>query len=71
MRLEHALSMAYSKEENAIVERANKEVMRHLKAILFDDRIGEEWNIYVPLVQRILNPSIGVSPAQILLNRMN
>ena len=33
------LTTAYSKQENAIVERANKEVMRHLRAILFDKRI--------------------------------
>jgi len=31
--VEHELTLAYSKEESAIVERANKEVMRHLKAI--------------------------------------
>ena len=29
---EHCKTMAYSKEENAIVERANKEVLRHLRA---------------------------------------
>jgi transposase InsO family protein len=32
---EHVLTMAYSKEENAIVERANKELMRHLRAIIY------------------------------------
>ncbi len=32
----HELTIAYSKEENAIVERANQEVIRHLRALLFD-----------------------------------
>jgi hypothetical protein len=33
---EHELTIAYSKKENAIVERANQEVIRHLRALLFD-----------------------------------
>ena len=31
-----AAILAYSKEENAIVERCNKEVMRHLQAMVFE-----------------------------------
>ena len=67
---EHVLTMAYSKEENGLVERANKEVMRHLRAIIYDRRMIAAWRDYVPLVQRIINAevhsSIGVSPAQIV-----
>ncbi len=40
LQIEHELSLAYSKEHNAIVERANKEVMRHLTAIIFDKRVN-------------------------------
>ena len=36
---EQEFTTAYSQEENAIVERANKEVMRHLRAIVYDDRV--------------------------------
>jgi hypothetical protein len=36
LQIDQQLTMAYSKEENAIVERSNKEVMRHLRAIIFD-----------------------------------
>jgi transposase InsO family protein len=62
---------AYSKEENAMVERANKEVMRHLRAIIFDDRVQNRWSMdQLPLVMRILNSeektSTGVSPAELL-----
>jgi len=67
---EHELTLAESKEENAIVERANKEVMRHLRGILLDNRVHTEWSIYLPLVQRIMNASvhssIGMSPAQLV-----
>ena len=31
----HNLTSAYSKQENAIVERVNKEVNRHLRALAF------------------------------------
>ena len=59
-----------SKEENGIVERADKEVMRHLRAILLEMQTTNEWSVYLPLVQRIMNASehssIGMSPAQLL-----
>jgi hypothetical protein len=72
LQAEHELSLAYSKEPNAIVERAHKEVMRHLTAIIFYRRISEEWpSEYLSLVQRIINAkvhdTIGVSPTELLL----
>ena len=67
---EQQFTMQYSKEESAIVERANKEVMRHLRNIIFDRNIIEKYSLYTPLVQRIMNSSvhqsIGVTPAQLL-----
>jgi hypothetical protein len=61
---------AYSKEENAIVERANKEVLRHLRAICYDKKAKTIWYSALPLVQRIMNAqvhrSIGVSPSHII-----
>jgi leucyl aminopeptidase len=67
---ENTKIQAYSKEENAIVERANKEVNRHLRAYVYDRKDKKSWHQYLPLVQRILNASvhksIGVSPSQIV-----
>ena len=67
---DHELTLAESKEENAIVERANKEVMRHLRGIILDKKVHTEWSTYLPLVQRIMNASVhsstGLSPAQLL-----
>ena len=31
-------------EENAIVERTNNEVLRHLNALLFDARVHDKWS---------------------------
>ena len=58
------------KEQNAIVERQNKEVLRHLRNIIFDRRVANKWSRYLPLVQRIINTSVnestGVTPADIV-----
>ena len=63
-------TVAYSKEENGIVERANKEVLRHLGTILYNRDLYKDWRLCIPLVQRIMNStyheSIGTSPASII-----
>ena len=64
-------SFPYSHQENSIVERANKEVIRHLRAILFDRHIQHtEWSTYLKLVQRIMNAhpvgTTGITPAELL-----
>ena len=52
------------------MERRNAEVMKHLRAIVFDMRLKEKWSFVLPMVQRILNctydSSIGTYPAKIL-----
>lgn len=68
-------TLAYSKEENAIVERCNKEVMRHLRAIILEQRVQDNWSSdQLPLVQRILNCEVktntGVSPAELLFGNV-
>ncbi len=74
LQIDHELSLAYSMEQNAIVERANKEVMRHLTAIIFDRRVSGVWSSeYLPLVQRIMNAkvhdTISVSPAELVFEK--
>jgi transposase InsO family protein len=67
---DHQLTLAYSHQENTIVERANKEVMRHLRAVVFHEHVKTRWSKNLPLVQRIFNAtpkqSLGVSPANII-----
>ena len=52
---ENCLSIAYSKEENAIVERSNKEINRHITAMCFDRQIVDDYEITIPIVHRILS----------------
>jgi len=66
----HSVTLAHSHEESGIIERANKEIMRHLRAFLFEQTIGADWRVYLPFTQRICNAEtikhLGVSPAQII-----
>ena len=61
-----AAILAHSKEENAIVERCNKETMRHINAMIFEVNKRDSWKIHIPLAQRIINSEVhsrlGVSP---------
>ena len=53
--IEQCLTLAYSKKENAIVERFNKEINRHLRALTFDNLSLGDYRISLPFVHRILN----------------
>ena len=70
LEIEHHINVAYSSEENGIVERSNKEVMRYLRAICFDERRGADWAIVLPFAQRICNSevvsSMGYAPATLV-----
>ena len=67
---DHHLTKAYSKQQNSIVERVNREVLAHLKALIFDKRVQRKWSKYLPIVQRYINSSIhsatGCTPAEIV-----
>jgi hypothetical protein len=68
--IHHHTITPYSHEENSLVERANKEVVRHLMNLVFDTNTYHDWSLNLPLIQRIMNAEIhlstGVSPAQIM-----
>jgi transposase InsO family protein len=74
MGTEHIQSLANSKQETAIVERANKEVLRFLIPMVYDSKNLEDWVTYLPLVRRIFithpHDSTGVAPATLLYGNM-
>ena len=42
--VQHLTILAYSKEENSIVERVNKKVIRHLRALIFSHNETSKWS---------------------------
>ena len=68
--VEHCLTLAYSSQENAIVERQNKEINRHITALTFHRDTANDYKSLLPFVQRIMNSSLNTrlraSPAQLL-----
>jgi hypothetical protein len=51
------LTLAYSKAENAPVERMKNEINRHLRASSFENTSLKKYAESLPFVQRILNPN--------------
>jgi hypothetical protein len=64
----------YSPQQNGQVERANQEVMRHLRAIVLGEESGVNsqyrWGMLTPAVRRIMNNTVnwetGVTPNELL-----
>ena len=72
--IEQSLTLAYSKEENAIVDRFNKKINRHLRALTFDNSSLGDYRKSLPFVQRILNSNysdrLKISASQMLFENM-
>lgn len=57
LRIEQTFGIPNAPRVQGIVERANAEILRHLKTIVFEWGVLTEWSVYLPLVRRILNIS--------------
>ena len=70
LKVENYRIQAYSHQENGIVERANKEVIRHARNLAYDMRRTSNWDEDILKIQAILNEktseATGLSPNQIL-----
>ena len=56
MGTQHCLTIAYSKEEYTMAERAIKEAKRHITARVNDVTADErDYKQYLPLIMRIMN----------------
>ena len=76
MGTEHCMTLSYSSQENAIVERINKEINRHIRSFTFESNSVDNYRLALPIVQRILNSAYSdhtkVSAAQMLFgNALN
>ena len=60
----------YSHQENSLVERANKEVLRHLRNFIFNSKVIANWPDFISQVEQIMNShvskSTGVAPVDMV-----
>ena len=68
--VQHCLTLVYSKEENAIVERMNKGINRHLRALTYDNTSLENYAQSLPFVQRIHSDRFKISASQLLFGNV-
>ena len=72
--MSNTLTLAYSKQENAIIERYNKDINRHLRALTFENLSLTDYKKSLPFVQRIQNSNhsdrLKISASQMLFGNM-
>jgi len=54
----HLVVVAYHPQAKGLVERRNKELLNHLRSLVYEKRIRDLWSYQLPLVERILNYTI-------------
>jgi transposase InsO family protein len=74
--LRQKFGIANHSQSNGTVERANAEVLKHLRALTWNFGAFERWSELLPMAQRIINNSVhsatGVAPASIVFgNRID
>ena len=70
--VKHSLSVAYSRQEQGIVERANNEVLLGMKAIVYEENTITSyfWSDYILFIQRILYTGVNSKyPSQLVTQR--
>ena len=71
--INHHTIAAYSHEQNGMVERANKQVLTYLRAIVFDRNVIEDWSAMLPMAQKIMNSQVhsvlNVSPIDLVFGQ--
>mmetsp|Transcript_22086 Transcript_22086/g.57630 ORF Transcript_22086/g.57630 Transcript_22086/m.57630 type:complete len:324 (-) Transcript_22086:593-1564(-) len=68
--VEQRFTLPYRPQANGLVERANQEVMRHLRVLTVHRKESSRWSQFLPLVQRAINATpnrvTGYPPARLL-----
>jgi hypothetical protein len=71
IKVKARFTLAYNPKANGEVERANKEILRHARAFIYEGIAGiNSWVSLLPFIQRIMNGtpcrSTGTTPARIM-----
>jgi len=74
LKYQHIVVVAYYPQKNSMAEWHMKAVLTHLRTLVYENRIKDNWSHYFPLVQRIINytigGSIGTQPACVIFGDM-
>ena len=74
LKYQHIIVVLYHPQANSMAERRMKEVLTHLRALVYEYRIKEHWGHYLPFIQRIINytidGSIGTQSARVIFGDM-
>jgi hypothetical protein len=67
---EQHLHLVARPASNGLIERSNQETLRHLRALVAELKRKDNWSLFLPMVQRIINASlhsaIDTTPARIM-----
>jgi hypothetical protein len=58
LKVHHFTTQEYSHQENSIVERANKEILVTLRALVLERRLKDDWDILCHIAKRIINSRV-------------
>jgi 3-polyprenyl-4-hydroxybenzoate decarboxylase len=63
-------SISYLHQQNGLIERAHRSVLKHLRALVLESRVSPTWSTFLPIIQRILNTTVhsitGTAPIHII-----
>ena len=72
--VDRTAAIPYRPTSNGMIERCNKEIVRHATFILMELRSQKDWSDCLPIVQRMINyaynSSIGTFPAKLVFGDM-
>jgi hypothetical protein len=58
MNFQHQICVVYHSQANGLAERRMVEVTKHLRALVFTNRIKDGWSRFLRLVQQITNYTV-------------
>lgn len=73
LNIDATYGAAYRPQSQGVVERSNRETVKHLRAMVVALKKGTSWSSYLPLVQRVCNANTnratGCAPAELLYGK--
>ncbi|GKT33306.1 DDE-type integrase/transposase/recombinase, partial [Aduncisulcus paluster] len=73
LSIKHHITTKHHHQSNGVVERVNREVEKHLQALLIEIGTMDNWGVYIPMVQSVINSTVhsstGVTPNELVYGK--